>query len=169
MQHYLRPLLRPESVALVGASEREGSLGRVVYEKLLTGGYEGAIYAVNPRHRTILGRPAWRSLAAIGAPIDLALIATPQRAVAEVLASASRVKVAIVMTSPGATNAGEAGDWSAEIAVAAKRAKVRVVGPAAFGLMRPSAKLDATWCAPSALPGRLALIAQSGAVATAML
>lgn len=169
MQHYLRPLLRPESVALVGASEREGSLGRAVYEKLLTRGYEGAMYAVNPRHRTILGRPAWRSLAAIGAPIDLALIATPKRAVAEVLASASRVKVAIVMTSPGATHAGEAREWSAEIAMAAKRAKVRVVGPAAFGLMRPSAKLDATWCAPSALPGGLALIAQSGAVATAML
>ena len=54
MRHYLAPLLHPNSVALVGASERAGSLGRTVYENMLAGGYEGPLYAVNPRHGTIL-------------------------------------------------------------------------------------------------------------------
>ena len=169
MQHYLRPLVSPASVALVGASEREGSLGRIVYERLLASGYEGALYAVNPRHDAILGRPAYPSLAAIGKPIDLALIATPRHAVADVLAAAAMAKVAIVMTSPGVTGTQASSVWSRRIAEAAKRSNVRVVGPGALGVIRPSMKLEATWCAPSALPGRLALIAQSGAVATAML
>jgi acetyltransferase len=167
--HYLHPLVEPASVALVGASEREDSLGRVVFERLLTSGYAGAIYAVNPRHDTILGRPAWPSLAAIGKPLDLVLIATPQPHVPEVLASASMAKVAIVMTSPGAIDTEASSAWSRELANAAKRSNVRVVGPGALGVIRPSNKLEATWCAPSALPGRLALIAQSGAVATALL
>ncbi len=72
MQHYLRPLLSPESIALVGASERAGSLGRVVYERLLASGYRGAVHPVNPRHGRVLGRQAWPSLAAIGVPVDLA-------------------------------------------------------------------------------------------------
>lgn len=170
VQHSLRPLVEPASVALVGASEREGSLGRTVYARLLAGGFEGALYAVNPRQRTILGRPAWPSLAAIGAPIDLVLIATPPDAVADVLASASMARVAIVMTSPGGAIDDEASRaWSRNVAQAAQRANVRVVGPGAIGVIRPSEKLEATWCAPAAAPGRLALIAQSGAIATAML
>ena len=169
VQHYLRPLVNPASVALVGASEREGSLGRVVYEKLLGGRFRGEIYAVNPRHRSVLGRPAYRSLNEIGAPVDLALIAAPRDAVPEILASASSAKVAVVMTAPGAVDSDAAQAWTRAVASAAARAGVRVVGPGALGVIRPSIGLDATWCAPSAVPGRLALLAQSGAVATAML
>jgi len=167
--HYLRPLVEPSSVALVGASEREGALGRTVYERLIVSGYAGAIYAVNPRHETILGRPAYPSLESIGKPIDLVLIATPRQDVPQALASASMAKVAIVMTSPGAMDTESSSRWSFGIAEAAKRSNVRVVGPGALGVIRPASKLEATWCAPSALPGRLALIAQSGAVASALL
>src|SRR5215475_10061837 len=71
--HYLRPLLAPSSVALVGASERAGSLGRIVYENLLAGGFRGEIAAVNPNHATVLGRPAHPSMAAIGL-VDAAVI-----------------------------------------------------------------------------------------------
>ena len=76
LHHYLSPLLKPASVALVGASERPGSVGRTVYENMLVGGYEGPLYAVNPGHRNVLGRPCFASLAAIEAPVDLAIIAT---------------------------------------------------------------------------------------------
>ena len=169
MQHYLRPLLSPESIALVGASERAGSLGRIVYERLLASDYRGAVYAVNPRHEQVLGRQSWPSLAAIGAPIDLALIATPQHAVADVIGSAQAAKIAVVMTSPRGVDSIATRAWSREVVDAAKGAKVRIVGPGALGVIRPSIHLEATWCSPSALPGRLALIAQSGAVATAML
>jgi acetyltransferase len=171
MRHHLRPLLDPASIALVGASEVEGSLGRIVYENLLAGGYAGALYAVNPAHREILGRRAWPTLASIGAHVDLAVIATPRHAVESVLesAGAANVKVAIVMTSAEDVDSEASRAWSAEVAKAAMRANVRVVGPGALGLVRTPAHIDATYCAPRALPGRLALIAQSGAVATAML
>ncbi|MGE5172090.1 MAG: GNAT family N-acetyltransferase, partial [Rudaea sp.] len=164
-------LVSPASVALVGASEREGSLGRVVYENLLAGGFAGPMYAVNPRHASVLRQRAFSTLQAIGAPVDLAIIATPQGAVAQVLedASAARVKVAVVMTSPSAIDSEAARRWSDDVAAAARRNGIRIVGPGALGVIRPGAGLNATYCAPSALPGRLALIAQSGAVATAML
>src|SRR5690242_7959519 len=168
MQHHLRPLLQPDSIALVGASERVDALGRIVYERLLASDYRGQIYPVNPAHREVLGRRAWPSLAAIGAPIDLVLIAAPPRAVVGVVASARAAKVAVIMTAPAGGEA-ESAAWSRDIRDAAKRAGVRVVGPGALGVIRPSAGLDATWCAPTAVAGRLALIAQSGAVATAML
>jgi acetyltransferase len=171
MRHPLRPLLQPASIALVGASEVDGSLGRIVYENLLAGGYAGNIYAVNPAHREILGRKAWPTLASIGANIDLAVIATPRDTVASVLesAGAANVKVAIVITAAEDVDSEASRAWSAELAQAAMRGKVRVVGPGALGVVRTPARLEATYCAPRALPGRLALIAQSGAVATAML
>ena len=75
--HYLRPLLAPESVALIGASAKAESLGRIVYQNLLAGGFKGELFAVNPNHATILGRPAFPSLTAIGKPIDLAVICAP--------------------------------------------------------------------------------------------
>ena len=171
MHHYLRPLLRPDSVALVGASERTGSLGRTVYENLLTGGYKGSVYGVNPAHATVLGRPAFASLSAIGAPVDLALIATPPDAVVQALDAAAdaKVKVAIVMTAPAGIDTVASRAWSDEVAAAARRNQVRVIGAGALGVIRPEHGLNATYCVPAAVPGRLGLIAQSGAVATAML
>lgn len=79
--HYLRPLLAPVSVALMGASGRAGSLGRLVYENLLGGDFQGELFAVNPRHRRVLGRKAFASLAAIGRPVDLVVICAPAAAV----------------------------------------------------------------------------------------
>ncbi|MDE2209684.1 MAG: CoA-binding protein, partial [Betaproteobacteria bacterium] len=171
MHHYLRPLIAPESVALVGASERAGSLGCVVLENLLSGGFRGAVYPVNPRHRAIRGQVAYPTLAAIGKPVDLAIVATPPHAVIEVLESmsAGKVGVAIVMTAPSAPDRRTGRAWSREVAAAAKRSRVRVIGPGALGVVRPGIGLNATYCAPAALPGRLALVAQSGAVATALL
>jgi acetyltransferase len=79
--HSLAPLLAPRSVALIGASEREGSLGRTVYENLLRGDYTGRVHPVNPNRRDLLGRPVYASLKRIGEPVDLAVIAAPSRAV----------------------------------------------------------------------------------------
>ena len=156
-------------MALVGASERPGSVGRMVFENMLVGGYQGSLYAVNPGHRTVLGRPSFASLAAIKAPVELAIIATPQDAVAEVLtsAAAASLKVAVVLTAPATIHTAAARGWARDVAQAAKRSRVRVVGPGALGVIRPDIGLNATYCAPSAIPGRLALIAQSGARATA--
>src|SRR5437868_13753045 len=100
MQHYLRPLVSPASVAMAGASEREGSVGRIAFANLLAGGFTGPIYAVNPRHAQVLGQRAYRSFAAIGKPVELAVIATPADAVVAVLDDAAwiGVEAAVVMT-----------------------------------------------------------------------
>ena len=82
----LSRLFDPESVALIGASERPGALGTVVMKNLLEAGFEGRIHAVNPKHTEIQGQPCTARVTDIGAPVDLAIIATPARAVPTVLA-----------------------------------------------------------------------------------
>lgn len=171
MHHYLWPLIEPASIALVGASERAGSLGAVVLDHLLGSGYRGAIHPVNPHHRRVRDRECWPDLGAIGKPVDLAIVATPPHAVVAVLdaASQARIRTAVVMTMPAPGSARAEQQWVREVVAAARRGGVRMVGPGAIGIVRPAIGLNATFCAPDAQPGRLALIVQSGAVATAML
>ena len=92
----------PESVALVGASSKPGSIGRIVMENLLAGVFRGPVFAVNPAHRRVLARRAHASVAAIGKPVDLALIAVPYAAVPAVLEDSGRagVKAAVVLSAP---------------------------------------------------------------------
>ena len=169
MRHALAPLLTPGSVALVGASEQPGSLGRTVMENLLAGGFEGDLYAVNPRHRTVLGQRSWKSIGQIGKPVDLAVIATPPATIPGILEAArGSLRTAALLSFldlPGA----KAATWERDVARIAREGGIRLVGPGAFGVIRTDLKLNATFCAPLARPGRLALVAQSGAVCTALL
>ena len=170
MHHYLAPLLTPKSVALVGASERTGSLGRTVFENLLAGQFHGDIFAVNPNHRRLFGRPAHATLAAIGKPIDLAVIATPPSTVPGILDDdRAQIKSAALMSFPEIADNAVSRAWRREVTTIAKKRGIRLLGPGAFGVVRTDIGLNATFCAPMALPGRLALVAQSGAVCTAML
>jgi acetyltransferase len=168
--HYLRPLLAPHSVALIGASERPGSLGRVVYENILAGEFKGELYAVNPGHAKVLGHPAYRSLAAIGRPIDLAVICAPPATVADVLkCERGRLRAAAILSgAPTATGADER-RWRRELVANARASGVRILGPASFGVIRSSQGLNATLGSVGALPGRLTLLSQSGAMVAALL
>jgi acetyltransferase len=169
LQHYLSPLLKPQSVALVGASEQAGSLGRTVYENLLAGQFQGTIYAVNPNHRKIFGARSYASVAAIGRPIDLAVIAAPASAIPGILDDPrARMRTAAVITFPE-SDPTVSKSWRRTIVSIARTRGIRLLGPGAFGVVRTDIGLNATFCAPIALPGRLALVAQSGAVCTAML
>src|SRR5690242_3725364 len=168
--HYLSPLLAPKSVAIVGASERPDSLGRVVYENLLGGAFQGEIFAVNPNHRRVLGRPALASLAAIGRSIDLAVICAPPAAIAGILDdSRGRLRAAAILSSAPNAPASAERRWRHEVSERARAAGVRLLGPQTFGVMRTSLGLNATYSAIAALPGRLSLISQSGAIAMALL
>lgn len=171
MHHYLRPLLKPASFALVGASERPGSFGRVVLENVMAAGYTGEFHAVNPSHRKLLGQRSWRSVHAIGKPVELVVIAVPCDAVAGVLTDAARArtKAAYLLTSAPAGDPAEARRWTREIATTAAKLGIRLAGPGAFGVIRTDIGLNATVSDVPVLPGRLALVAQSGAVCTAML
>ena len=168
--HYLAPLLAPRSVAVVGASTRPESLGRVVYENLLAGGFQGELFAVNPNHGKVLGRPAYASLAAIGQPIDLAVICAPFAEVPDILTlSPGQLRGAAILTDAPSGDAGAYRRWRQDLADRARASGVRVLGPASFGVVRTSLGLNATVGAVPALPGRLSLISQSGAMAMALL
>ena len=168
--HYLRPLLAPNSVVLCGASERPGSLGRIVYENLLAGGFRGDLFATNPAHATVLGRRTFPSLTAIAEPVELAVICTPPSTVPALIAECKgRARAAVVMSGAPTARAAEYALWRREITASARAAEVPVLGPASFGVMRTTSGLNATYGAVPALPGRLTLISQSGAVAGALL
>jgi acetyltransferase len=169
--HYLEPLLAPRSIALVGASEREGSLARIVHSNLVAGGLHGALYAVNPGHREVFGRRAYASLLDLPQAPDMALIATPARTVPKILeqAGVAGIKAAVVLSS-GFGEADGAGRALQDAAVAAaRRGGVRVLGPNCLGVMRPGAGVNATFARTPASPGHIALLSQSGAVCGAML
>jgi acetyltransferase len=170
-RHYLQPMLAPQSVALVGASEREGSLGLIVYRNLSQAGLRGALYAVNPKHRRIFGQPAYASLSGLPQPPELAVVATPAHTVPAIVedAGASGVKAVLVLSS-GFGETGERGRALQEqMLAAARRHGVRVLGPNCLGIMRTDAGLNATFARTPARPGRLALLSQSGAICGAIL
>jgi len=168
--HHLWPLLAPRTIALMGASDRAGSLGRIVCENLLAGGFHGPLYLVNARHNNVQGRKAYRSLRAVDRPVDLAVICVPAEAVPDAIDQCrGRVRAAVVMSSTAASRPEAYVRWRRKIAARARAAGIRLLGPASFGIMRPIIGLNATFGTATAIPGRLALISQSGAIAGALL
>ncbi len=158
-------------MALLGASEREGSLGRIVWRNLAAGGLRGELYPVNPKHRSVFGRPAFPSLAKLPAKPDLAVVATPARTVPGIIAEAGAAGIrAAIVLSAGFGETGAAGRaLQEEMLQAAKRHGVRVLGPNCLGAMRTDVGLDATFARTPARPGALALVSQSGAICSALL
>ena len=170
-QHYLSPLFSPRSVAVIGASDRPESVGGVIFRNMLEGGYQGRLFAVNPRHAAIQGQRAYPDIEAIGAPIDLAVVATRAHTVPDIIEACGRhgVKAAVIL-SAGFGEAGADGRaLERQVLDIARRHGIRLVGPNCLGVMRPSIGLDATFSKGGAKPGKLALVSQSGALCTAIL
>lgn len=167
----LSALFAPRSVALIGASDTPGSLGTVVYQNLREAGFRGPVHAVNPRHGTIGGLPCWPSIRDVPGEVELAIIVTPAATVPGLLAECGErgVRAAIVM-SAGFREAGPAGlAIEREALAAARRHGLRVLGPNCLGVIRTSIGFNGTFSAGQALPGRIGVISQSGALCTAIL
>ena len=170
-RHALAPLLAPASVALVGATEREGALGRLVWQNLAAGGLRGALSPVNPKHKQVFGLRCYARLRDLAQAPDLAVLVTPARTIPGLLeeAGAAGVRAAVVLTS-GFSETGETGRaLQAEALATARKHGLRLLGPNCLGLMRTDAGLNATFSPVAALPGKLALLSQSGAICTAIL
>jgi len=174
-RHYLDRLFRPRSVAVFGASERPGAVGTEVYRNLLKGGFAGPVYAINPKRRRLRGAPSYPDLEAIGHPVDLAVIATPAATVPGIIRRCGEYGVrAAVVLSAGFGEAGPQGAALTEAMLeAARRHRVRVLGPNCLGILVPPTGLNATFSksvgGTAAIPGELALVSQSGALCTAIL
>jgi len=169
--HYLDPLFEPSSVALIGASERLDKVGGRLLDNLLAAGFQGRLFAVNPKYASVRGIPCVASVSQLAQPVDLAVVATPAATVPGVIEECGRagIRAAVVITA-GFRETGDAGAaLERELLECARRHGVRVLGPNCVGLMRPPIGLNATFARGQALPGGLALLSQSGAVCTAML
>jgi acetyltransferase len=170
-KHYLTPLFEPAAVAVIGATERAGAVGQVLVANMLAAGYRGELFAVNPKWRSVQGVPCFAAIGKVPRRIDLAVIATPAATVPDVIEQCGRAGVhAAVVISAGFSEAGPAGvKRERALLENARRHRLRLVGPNCLGLMRPALGLNATFARGATLAGSIGLVAQSGAVCTAML
>jgi len=163
---HLDRLFEPRSVAVIGASERAGSVGNVILRNLRAGRFKGEVYAVNPSSTVILGRRAWPDVAALPATPDLAVICTPPAVVPGIIRRLGErgTRAAIVITAcPRGSSA------QAEMLEAARPYRLRILGPNCIGLLVPGIGLNASFAHVDSLPGRLAFVSQSGALCTTVL
>lgn len=169
--HFLEGLFAPQAIALFGASERPESVGGRVFGNLIAHGFERPVYPINPKYQSVLGRRCFRRLRDVGEPVDLALVATPAATVPEIIRDCGEYGVrAAIVYSAGFAEAQEPGRALERAMLAqAHRFRVRILGPNCLGLLRPIAKLNATFSKNAARSGSLALISQSGALCTAIL
>lgn len=161
-------LFKPKSLALVGASLRENSLGRAVFTNLRAGGFRGRIDLVNPRHATLDGQFCVARISDLAGPPDLVIIAAPREVVPGLAeeAAAFGVKATVVITADPEHGVGS---LSARLTEIAARTGMRIVGPNCLGVIAPRSGLDASFAAHAAVAGDLAVISQSGAIAAALL
>ncbi len=157
----------PKSVALIGASEREGSVGRIVLNNIVEGGFEGEIWCVNPKYRQIGDRPCYSNVTDLPGVPDLAVVVTPPKTVPTIIDEAGRkgTKAAVVITA-GLTRTNGLRQAMLD---AARPHMLRVIGPNTVGLVVPPAKLNASFAHMQVKSGGLALLSQSGAIATSLM
>ena len=165
--YHLDRLFAPRSVALVGASPRDTSVGHTILRNLRAGGFEGPIHLVNPRYAEIDGVTAAKSIADLPIAPDIVIIAAPPSKVPDLIAAAGKrnCAAAIIITS----GLGHGPGSLAEAAERAARAHgVRIVGPNCLGVLIPPVKLNASFTVRMPQAGDLALISQSGAIAAGL-
>jgi acetyltransferase len=170
-RHPLDCLFAPRSIALIGASEREGSVGRIVLDNLRQGGFAGPLYLVNPAHAEIMGQASVPTARDLLAAPDLAIIAVRAAEVPRVLTDcgARGTRAAIVLSVGFAERSAEGAALQAELANIARRFRIRLLGPNCTGFVRPHAHTHALLGQGVARAGRLALLSQSGAVCNAII
>jgi acetyltransferase len=157
----------PASVALVGASERPGSLGALVLANILSGGFHGQIYAVNPKYRSLSGLACYSSVKDLPAAPDLCVIATPPATIPGILddIGQSGGRAAVIITA----GLGEKDNLKQRMLEAAGRHGLRVIGPNTIGILAPRLGLNASFSHLKARPGSLALLSQSGAIVSSII
>ncbi|MCX4904034.1 bifunctional GNAT family N-acetyltransferase/acetate--CoA ligase family protein [Streptomyces sp. NBC_00878] len=163
----LRPLLRPRSIAVVGAGTKPGSVGRAVLRNIRRAEFTGRLMAVNPHADTVERTPCYPAVASLPQPPELAVLAVPAHAVPQVAEECGKtgVRALVVLT------AGLDADQAAALLAAARRYGMRLVGPNCLGIAatEEAVRLDATFAAHRPLPGTAGVAVQSGGVGIALL
>ncbi len=166
----LDAIFNPQSVAVIGASEKPGSVGRTILWNLISNPFGGTVFPVNPNRHSVLGIMAYSGLKNIPDPIDLAIIATPATTIPDIIDECieTGVKGAIII-SAGFKEIGQKG-LELEHQISEKiKGKLRLIGPNCLGIMNPHFGLNATFASVMAKPGNVGFISQSGALCTSIL
>jgi acetyltransferase len=161
----LDSLFAPQSVAVIGASERAFSVGGTLWRNMRASGFGGRVFPVNPKYKTLSGLPCYARVSDLPEPPELAVICTPAAGVVKLVRQLARLGTrAAVVISAGLTAAQKQAMLDA-----ARPTLMRILGPNCVGLLAPHAGLNASFAHIAARPGELAFVSQSGALVTAML
>ncbi len=168
--HPLDPLFLPRSVAVIGASERAGSVGRSVLWNLLSSPFGGTVFPVNAKRPNVLGIKAYPSVKDLPDKVDLVVVTTPADTVPELIGESVELGIpAAIVISAGFKEHGEHGKELERQISEIIRGKMRLIGPNCLGVMNPVRGFNATFAHTVARPGNVAFISQSGALCTAVL
>ncbi|HWE14232.1 MAG TPA: GNAT family N-acetyltransferase [Solirubrobacteraceae bacterium] len=169
----VRHFLAPRTVAVIGASRRHGTVGGAVLHNLISGGYTGAIYAVNPSADVVQGLPAHASVSDIPAPVDLAVVVVAAKQVVGVAreCAAAGVRALLVISAGFAETGAEGERRQRELVRVCRGSGMRLIGPNCVGVVNtaPDISLNATFAPGQATPGRVGFLSQSGGAGVAVL
>jgi acetyltransferase len=170
-RHDLDKLFNPQSIALIGASNKKGSVGYTLLRNLITSEYQGVVFPVNVKAPAVQGIQAYASISHVPSKVDLAVIAVPAKAVPETMRQCGEAGVAAaVIISAGFKEVGPAGvKLEREVSTIAEHYGIRILGPNCLGYARPPLNLNATFAHVVPGSGRVAFISQSGALGTSIL
>ncbi len=169
--HNLDKIFKPNSVAVIGASKKEGTMGFFLLKSLLNSGYEGKVFPVNPKYKSIKRVKTYPSILDIKQPIDLAVIATPMAKVPPLIKECveSGVGGAIVISAGGKEIGDKGKQLEAEIKNEASKSELRIIGPNCMGIACAESKLNGSFTGIMPLEGKLAFVSQSGAICSSIL
>ncbi|MCB9785031.1 MAG: bifunctional acetate--CoA ligase family protein/GNAT family N-acetyltransferase, partial [Candidatus Omnitrophica bacterium] len=170
-QHPLKAIFEPKTVAVVGATEKEGSVGRTILWNLMSSPFGGTVYPVNPKRPSVMGIKAYPSVREIPEQVDLAVIVTPAPSVPAIIQECAEVGVrgSIIISAGFKEKGPEGAALEDEILKIARKSQIRIIGPNCLGVMNPITGLNATFATAIARPGNVAFISQSGALCTGIL
>ena len=169
--HPLNAFFKPQSVAVIGATEKPGSVGRAVFWNLLSTPFGGVVYPVNPKRSSLLGVRAYPKVADLPESPDLAVICTPAATVPDLINECAAAGIgAVIVISAGFKETGPAGvALENKVLENAKKGGIRLIGPNCLGILTPPTGLNASFAKEMTLPGKVAFLSQSGALGTAIL
>jgi acetyltransferase len=169
-RHPLETLFSPRSVAVIGATERQGSVGRTVLWNLVSTPFGGTVYPINPNRPSVLGIRAYRDLNELPETPELVVVTTPAATVPGIIGECVKAGIPTgIIISAGFKEHGDEGKELERRIAETIRGKMRIVGPNCLGIMNPIGGLNATFASAMARPGNVAFISQSGALCTAVL
>lgn len=169
--HELDRLFHPKTVAVVGANDREGSIGWAVMRNLIQGGFNGKIYPVNIKYDTVWNMPVWRSLLDLNESMDAVVICTPIESVPDIIKDSVQIHAGgAIIFSAGGKEIGEKGvEMENKIKQAAQASGLRMIGVNCSGIISAQMKFNASFSRHTPLPGKTAFISQSGSIYSAIL